>query len=148
MSMADRARQLLFEANEETADLGSGYDDLSIEHKENDDDEKENDTFGFERNSKDDNAAAFKSAQQGSKSALEFAAVSEQEKSALRLELSGYLTEVSSRRGSDGEVLVHVPANFDEVAESMGRADLERCVRHLPTELHFTILKYSRIPSN
>ena len=59
-----------------------------------------------------------------SQSALQYAVISEEEKKKLRADLSGYLDECRGRRGSDGETLVYVPPNFDEVADSMNRGDL------------------------
>ena len=60
-----------------------------------------------------------------SQSALQFAAISENEKMSLRAELQGYLSDLKQRRGSDGNPLVHIPNNFDEVANAMDRDDLE-----------------------
>jgi len=46
------------------------------------------------------------------------------EREQLRHELASFLTSASTRRGSDGELLVHYPSNFDVVADSMNRSDL------------------------
>jgi len=69
--------------------------------------------------------AEFQAVSATSQSALQFAAISENEKSALRSELQTYLTDLTHRTGSDGQLLVHVPTNFDEVANAMDRDDLE-----------------------
>ena len=120
-----RAREMMFED-----DSAGGVDNDRYESKGHTDSyESYADTEEYEgkaeANAEDSaSGAAFLSAQQSSKSALEFAAVSEQEKQALRLDLSSYLQDMSTKKGSDGESLIHVPSNFDEVADSMGRADL------------------------
>jgi len=117
---SSRAREMMFEAVPSVNPV-----DHTVEHKENDDSYDEGYAGEDVCSSRErEAAAAFVSAQQSSKSALEFAAVSEQEKQALRLDLSAYLTDMSEKKGSDGEALVHVPSNFDEVADSMSRADL------------------------
>jgi hypothetical protein len=67
----------------------------------------------------------FQSAVATSQSALQFAAISENEKKTMRTELQNYLSELQGRRGSDGNLLVHTPSNFEEVANAMDRGDLE-----------------------
>lgn len=50
--------------------------------------------------------------------------LSDGERAALREELAVYLDEFRGKLGSDGEQLVHFPANFEVVADSMNRSDL------------------------
>lgn len=50
--------------------------------------------------------------------------LSESERDALRQELAAALDDARSKVGSDGEQLVHFPANFDVVADAMNRSDL------------------------
>lgn len=55
---------------------------------------------------------------------LQFAAISEEEKKKFREELHGYLDESRAKIGSDGEQLIHIPDDFDVVADAMDRTDL------------------------
>jgi len=50
--------------------------------------------------------------------------LTEAERALLRSDLSKYLEEYRTKVGSDGEQLVHYPANFDLVADAMNRSDL------------------------
>lgn len=105
--------------------MSGKYDSKMQEDEEEDNNMYSQNTPEAWTESQPDNDVEFQAAAATSQSALQFAAISENEKSSLRAELQGYLTDLKQRTGSDGELLVHMPTNFDEVADSMDRDDLE-----------------------